>query len=307
MPIGIKSLAIFLLFSFGISGPLFGADTLSSQRFIDAKQDGKWGLLDQTGNTVVPFDYDFISVDESGDIELRVGKRSGKADGSGRVFIPATYSWLGTFDQNGFAKASLSQKYGVINRANEVVLPFVFRWVGAFDHRSLFAVDLQGKSGVISVKKQWVIPPNFTYIGSLASNGLAIARVDSQNVGFIDSTGRWIIPFGKFDDVWDFADDGLAPAKKGGKWGFINSSGDWVVKPISENLIWPAPFNEAGLTAVQVNGKYGFINRDGSMVIAAQYDEVRFPVDGMSDVKKDGNGGGSMRPESSFFHFVSTA
>src|SRR4051812_41887466 len=30
-----------------------------AERFIQAKQGGKWGLLDQKGHTVLPFAYDF--------------------------------------------------------------------------------------------------------------------------------------------------------------------------------------------------------------------------------------------------------
>lgn len=63
------------------------------------------------------------------------------------------------------------------------------------------------------------------------------------------------------EDLLYFSKDGLAPIVKNGKWGFINTNGDIVIKPIYEK-VWP--FSN-GLAAVAIkslnNYEIGFIDK----------------------------------------------
>jgi len=61
-------------------------------------------------------------------------------------------------------------------------------------------------------------------------NGLA--AVSRNNLyGFIDYTGREVIPF-VFSNVRSFSDS-LAPAANAkGYWGYIDTKGEWVIKPV---------------------------------------------------------------------------
>ena len=259
-----------------------------AERFIQAKQGGKWGLLDQKGHTILPFAYDFLSVDDHGDIIVTANEMSGKADANGNLFIPVSYSSLSNFHDDGYAEASLNGRSGLIDRKNQWVLPAIFSGVTHFDKGDLYAARYKGAWGVLSLsQKHWVIQPSFFYIGPLAKNGLAPAKTDLKHVGFIRSDGSWAIPAGKFEDLWEFADDGLAPAKQDGKWGFINSQGDWLIRPISDDIIWPNAFNKKGTTFIKIDGKYRLINRSGKFVTPQAYDEMHFFKDGAAQVRID--------------------
>lgn len=55
-------------------------------------------------------------------------------------------------------------------------------------------------------------------------------KVDNEMYGFIDSTGEWIYkPI--FDDARFFSEDNIARVKIGKKWGFIKVDGSWLIKP----------------------------------------------------------------------------
>lgn len=58
------------------------------------------------------------------------------------------------------------------------------------------------------------------------------------------------------------------PATKGRKWGFINTKGEWVVRPQFE---YAGDFHN-GLAKVIVKGKTGYIRQDGTMAIEPRFE-----------------------------------
>ena len=58
--------------------------------------------------------------------------------------------------------------------------------------------------------------------------------------------------------------------KRGGSWGYIDTTGQFVIAPRFEAAM---EFSE-GLAAVRVTGKWGFIDRTGTVVIAPQFEGV---------------------------------
>ncbi|MEO7969851.1 MAG: WG repeat-containing protein [bacterium] len=76
----------------------------------------------------------------------------------------------------------------------------------------------------------------------------------------------------------------LTRAKKNGKWGFLNSSGSFVIAP---QFDWVSHFSE-GLAAVLVKKRYGFINGSGAFVIPARYKDAGDFSEGLARVKLGG-------------------
>ena len=99
--------------------------------------------------------------------------------------------------------------------------------------------------------------------------------------GYIDKTGRLIIPF-KFDGAADFS-EGLAAVEIKEKTGYIDKTGKFVIPP---RFLSGFPFSE-GLAVVvirrfeqKINStctSYGYIDRSGNMVIQASR-SVRFKM-----------------------------
>jgi hypothetical protein len=59
--------------------------------------------------------------------------------------------------------------------------------------------------------------------------GLAAVKQDGR-WGFIDGTGREVLPFG-FEDAGSFSPEGLAPVKENGRWGYLRRDGTWAIPP----------------------------------------------------------------------------
>ena len=84
------------------------------------EKDGKWGGIDKTGKTVIPFTYDFLNSFLEG---LAVAEKNGKygvIDTSNRTVIPFAYDRLSGF-QNGFCVAVKDGRAFCIDRyGNEI-------------------------------------------------------------------------------------------------------------------------------------------------------------------------------------------
>jgi hypothetical protein len=113
------------------------------------------------------------------------------------------------------------------------------------------------------------------------SEGLTAVKLNGK-YGFIDRTGREIIPF-RYDDAGVFS-EGLAKVRINGKWGFIDRMGKEAIPSIYDNV---GSFSE-GLVAAQSNGKYGFIDKTGKEIIPFKYDDAGSFSDGLARVRSNG-------------------
>lgn len=130
--------------------------------------------------------------------------------------------------------------------------------------QDLLKTQLNDKWGFIDRTGREVIPFKYDAIGTF-SDGLVKAKI-GEKWGFIDKRGTEIIPF-KFDEVSSFS-EGLAKAKLNQEWGFINKTGQEVI---------PFMFGEAGsfsdgLAPVNLVGDWGFIDKRGKPVIPYKYE-----------------------------------
>lgn len=73
----------------------------------------------------------------------------------------------------------------------------------------------------------------------------------------------------KFEYVGQY-NEGLAPAKQGGKWGFINEKGEAVIPFIYE---WTNDFLN-GLGTVKLDNRFGFVNKVGEVIGEIKYSDA---------------------------------
>nr|WP_307989211.1 WG repeat-containing protein [uncultured Niameybacter sp.] len=76
----------------------------------------------------------------------------------------------------------------------------------------------------------------------------------------------------QFKEVQSF-NEGLAPAKEGEAWGFINQKGEWIIKP---QFKWASNFKEGvAIVAKEVEGEkiVGIIDKKGTIVVEKEFKE----------------------------------
>ena len=235
---------------------------------LAAIQDGKglWGYIDKHGKTVIrpqfqdthPFSEGVaaVKIDDTWEYIDKSGKTAVKPQAEGKEIFGA-----GEF-RSGAALVVL------FDSANDKYLK------GFIDH--------SGK---------WLLTPTPNLTGEL-DNGLAPLWSDSdKKIGFVDSTGRFVISPQFTDNASLPFEQGLAAVYVGEKpdmkAGFIDKEGHWAIPP---------KFEEAyhfcnGLAPVKSNNLWGYVDKDGKLVIAPTYQHAESFEDGIAEVySKDAKG-----------------
>ena len=111
-------------------------------------------------------------------------------------------------------------------------------WQGTADASQNWAVTY--RLGFIDRAGEWAILPAYTNCfvsGSDAAwevfgeTGLAMVQNEAGLYGAIDKTGRTALPF-QYQELWPYS-EGLAPFRLGGKYGYLNPSGQTAIPALS--------------------------------------------------------------------------
>jgi hypothetical protein len=158
-------------------------------------------------------------------------------------------------------------KWGFINRSGDVVIEPRYEDCYYQFSEGLAAVKTNGKWGYIDSTNQMLIAARFDGAQSF-KGGIAAVRVGRPfegegKWGYIDKTGKYLF---EPTDALSYSgfSDGLMPVRKGEKWGYLNTKGEWAI---------PSRFADAndfseGLAGVQDAGSTaGFIDLNGNWVI----------------------------------------
>jgi len=118
----------------------------------------------------------------------------------------------------------------------------------------------------------------------IAVEGHLESREKDDKFGFVDSTGDFVIA-PTFDEVLPFS-EGLAAARIGDKWGFIDSSGHFVIRQQFKT----AYYFRQGAAVAELDSGYVLIDRSGK-VLADGVQEVDSITDGRIPASLDEKSG----------------
>ena len=273
----IDSIAADLEYAYSLDG-VSAAQIVGScsSTYTAVRSNGKWGLLNEKGKTVLGFNYNRLSVfandmiyaetadgnyvllDQTGKYVSRVGddrkiedcsainagKMAVKYNGKYHYCDENFKELFGSYDfatvfNGGVAVVMNGEKWAIVNEKGEQVTDFIFE-------------DFKLDDAGIAFR-----------------SGCAIAKKDGAYM-IVDKTGKKI-GSGTWEDADAFNSDMIAAVKKGGKWGFVDANGKEVVSYQYEG----AKSFSNGMAAVQINGKWGFIrNSDFALKIEAIFDDA---------------------------------
>jgi hypothetical protein len=116
------------------------------------------------------------------------------------------------------------------------------------------------------------------------NSGLSPIGVN-EKWGYIDKSGKFAIK-PKFDKSSNFS-EGLASVSLNSKAGFIDTSGEFVIEDKYDEA---RSFSE-GLASVSFDNKFGFIDKKGNMIVDYRYEDTKEFKEGVAGVKSDGKWG----------------
>lgn len=217
---------------------------------------GKYGLIDAQGNVLIRPSYNRIDIlaDEKGQIFMPEVARVNKNGKFGFMNLQTTTVLPSNFDaieylgelkvkdkKHIFLKIRMKDKWGVTNLATASEAKLEFEEIKPYDQQTALALVKKNKKyGFIDTKGVLKIEADYTWAESFR-NGVAVAQ--KGKYGLLLPTGKWAVS-PAFDQL-DFATPAnkvsqvytsLLIAKKGDKYGVINTVGKEILKFEYENI-----------------------------------------------------------------------
>lgn len=219
------------------NGIVQGEDLISHVPFQNSK-DGRWGLIDFKGNILIDEEFQnrpssvmdgmFHVKNEEGLYEIYAANKHFKKIGSEYISVGDFHSGLAPVVEKG-EPVKYINKYGDI----------------AFELK-----DYKGE--IITAATEF-------------HNGKAAFKISSGNYGFIDTSGKVILP-PIYEDVLIFCGEYAAVAKDGDSF-FINEKGENVLKLDKKIRFWALPSDDMFPYSVEDEMAFGYMNLKGEKVI----------------------------------------
>lgn len=240
----------------------------------------RWGWLDRDGQIVIEPVYEDASQFTDGLAVVYLDGNCGVIDVNGQWVLDPIYDDLGKEFVDGYIFAQRGNRVGVIDRQGN--------WVRDIHHDATI-----GHNGDLAHLKTTPIKPenefeyprdrfllinmdgkqstiDFEATGLFFEDGLMPVVRDAK-IGYVNQELELVIPcrlghpdeeLEEWIDYWSFNvrfSEGAAPAMSNGKWGYIDTKGNWLIEPTFKQS-----YNfRGGLALVVDEQTIGYINRQG--------------------------------------------
>jgi hypothetical protein len=281
-------------------------------------QDNHWGLIDASGNIILPAKFDQIGKSEhgwipsnweftklpsqvsvqmtlsSGDpvtdqvIPIRLDGKFGLATRQGEVLAFGRYEEIDWRFEDGLLKVWSGGRSGFANERGELVIPIQFDQTFGFRKDHAF-VKIGGLWGVIDRTGKVIIPPIWDEVRYPLSD-LAEVRL-SDKWGVVDRTGKIIVPI-RFDDIRGTPYNSLIAVVENGRTFYVQPDGHGTMafELICPKKLFSSPkqvgFSFRVKSVIFKCGKhYGLIDAKGNFLLDPVWDDIGRFYDGRAIIK----------------------
>lgn len=130
--------------------------------------------------------------------------------------------------------SSFERKYGLINTKGEAQVEFIYDNAQDYCTEGLFAVEKNKAWGFVNTQGKVVIDFDYEY-AQIFLEGFAAVKESNTTWRFIDKNGKKSdFPY-VFEDIHYGFSEGLAAVKYKGLWGYIDTSGAFIIEPQYSN------------------------------------------------------------------------
>ncbi len=234
-------------------------------------KDGKVGYINKVEDIIIPFDYEDGESFLNGAAIVAKNDKYGLINRNNDAIVSIKYDLVGNF-YSGLAVVANDIAYGFVNKNGEELIPLKLEYASDFENNyALIEVD-SGK-GMINTLGATVIAPIYTWLEPFNEYGISRAKNDTA-YGLLDKNGSQILPF-EYDRIGFFS-EGLAVVSKNGKYGYVNTKGEFVIDLkfdfIDQVMVWGEMRN--GKAKFYRDNKYGIIDSLGKEVFPAIFQDV---------------------------------
>ena len=304
---------------------LCGFTALAQPKYVIFDEDGKQGLVDLQGKTVLA--PTFNSIEEKQPYFIACSKTKGCSiyNENLQLVLKGGYNSIELGCEGQFI-VKKNGKYGVVSEKGAVILPLKYNKINS--NKNGYTVKLNEKAGLFNSEGKEIIPISYhwVYTDKIDDNIPIVAELNDNNAGYINTKNEWVIP-PTYQYAFDFQ-QGVARVKKGRNYMYINLKGEPVIQDfdnyvIQNYVIEPSDntyivgvrkecnymvydlngnlldtydgfinnWSGNAIFGVKKGGKWGYIDGYGKVIIPLEYEEVGNFSEGLAAVRKDGKWG----------------
>lgn len=253
----------------------------------------QYGLIDLTGQEIIPIMYDKI-VFEGVYVITSKNEKENVYKLEGKLANDAKYIGLyPTKNDNYYISIGENNLYGISNKKEEQIVENKYQYI-EYIYEDFFIVTEDSKDyGVINSKDETVIEFEYTNIEKIEDfNMLQINKdnnvqiYNSQMNKILDTTDANIYVYDEYIKVVttsmlkyfdingkeilakDIIKNNLIPSVKNSKWGYVKEDEEEVIEHTYDCV---TEFNEYGYAGVKQDGKWGVIDGQGKMLVEPIY------------------------------------
>ncbi|MBI1761391.1 MAG: WG repeat-containing protein [Acidobacteria bacterium] len=270
---------------------------VDTQSLRPVRRNGLVGYIDQTGNFVIPPQFQEAGKFSEGLAPFRIKNKWGYINARGQVVIPAKFfqampfkeglASVGIFFEEGKVIESKVGRYGYIDKTGRLAINQQFDLAIGFSDGLASVITLEGKHCFINQAGDIVFQRGEPSVEDFAE-GRALFKtkgnMPDSKVGYLNKKGVVTIP-PRFQWGNNFK-EGCACVYENGKAGFIDADGKSFIEFKFEGC---DNFSE-GLAAAKLSNRWGYINNAGNFVIEPQFAEAKEFSDGTAVVSLVENG-----------------
>ncbi len=271
---------------------IYDVITDANEGMLAVKQNDKWGYLDSTGSLIYGVQSTVPYYFMCGEVIVQKKEENTlkfiKIDKNGKEHPYTDKTSIFSEYVEDSITGNIESIYGLLNADGEVLISPYYDVIYPFSE-GLAAVVKNEKLGFIDSTGKVIIPLTLYYNSSIYptfSEGFTVVGNEEGKRGFIDKSGKLVIPF-DYDIATDFK-NGLASVH------LYNRKKQTITaflidknnKRVTRKYGSIYEFSE-GLAAVSKNGKTGFVNRKEKMVIPFKYDYAGSFINGIAGVQKN--------------------
>lgn len=201
----------------------------------------------------------------------------GLINDTGEEVVPCKYDGISTFSDEGYACVIKNGHAGIINTDGIVTAEVEGEFTGFpyfFDRGNANAFVLEREDGllIVDAKGNEILSCGDAEGQGIYEDGKILLLYKKGKYGCMDSTGKTMIPFEYENLVMSQLYPGIAVAEKNNRWEILDMKGK-VKQKISVDMETVSAFNQNGVAIFKDgHGKFGLINAKGIVLTTANQD-----------------------------------
>ena len=209
-------------------------------------EENGWFVTNKKGDIIGQTYDSILSGFKNGLCAVKIKEKWGYIDKSGKLSIDTIYDYARVFTKNGIARVRKGNEHCFVDKSGNQLFSVDSTITGFVCNRA--AVVMNGEKCFVDSKGKKVFAIDADDVDAFNDEDYLATIIKNGKAAKIDTMGNVVLST-DYEIVGRFI-NGVAPAKKGNKWGFIDIKGDEIINVANDEYLYDYYSKDSELRAV---------------------------------------------------------